>query len=92
MKVFFDTNVLVAAFISHGACCELFDHCFYANDRSEVVHIHVERENMIAKFWVDPIRFQESGGFNRKELLKIQKIIEENAHRIMEAWNEYFND
>jgi putative PIN family toxin of toxin-antitoxin system len=27
MKVFFDTNVLVAAFISHGACCELFDHC-----------------------------------------------------------------
>ena len=27
MKIFFDTNVLVAAFISHGACAELFDHC-----------------------------------------------------------------
>jgi hypothetical protein len=27
MKIFFDTNVLAAAFISHGACAELFDHC-----------------------------------------------------------------
>jgi predicted nucleic acid-binding protein len=27
MKVFFDTNVLIAAFISHGVCCELFDYC-----------------------------------------------------------------
>ncbi|MFH0801545.1 MAG: putative toxin-antitoxin system toxin component, PIN family [bacterium] len=27
MKVFFDTNVLIAAFISHGACTELFEHC-----------------------------------------------------------------
>jgi predicted nucleic acid-binding protein len=27
MKVFFDTNVLVAAFISHGVCCDLFDYC-----------------------------------------------------------------
>ncbi len=27
MKVFFDTNVLIAAFISHGACKELLEHC-----------------------------------------------------------------
>jgi putative PIN family toxin of toxin-antitoxin system len=27
MKVFLDTNVLVAAFISHGFCNELFDYC-----------------------------------------------------------------
>ena len=27
MKIFFDTNVLIAAFISHGTCAELFDHC-----------------------------------------------------------------
>jgi len=65
---------------------------FWANDRSEAEHVHVERENMIAKFWVDPIRLQESGGFSRTELLKIQKLVEENANRILEAWNEYFND
>ena len=27
MKILFDTNVLVAAFISHGVCNEVFDHC-----------------------------------------------------------------
>ena len=27
MRVFFDTNVLIAAFISHGICAELFEHC-----------------------------------------------------------------
>jgi len=27
MRIFFDTNVLIAAFVSHGVCNELFDHC-----------------------------------------------------------------
>jgi putative PIN family toxin of toxin-antitoxin system len=27
MKIFFDTNVLIAAFIARGTCSELFDHC-----------------------------------------------------------------
>jgi len=27
MRVFFDTNVLIAAFVSHGICAELFEHC-----------------------------------------------------------------
>jgi hypothetical protein len=39
---------------------------FYAGDRDEPVHIHVERDNNIAKFWLNPVRLQNSGGFNRK--------------------------
>ncbi len=27
MKILFDTNVLIAAFIAHGSCYELFEHC-----------------------------------------------------------------
>jgi len=27
VKIFIDTNVLVAAFISHGMCAELLEHC-----------------------------------------------------------------
>ncbi|MFH1706678.1 MAG: putative toxin-antitoxin system toxin component, PIN family [Planctomycetota bacterium] len=27
MKIIFDTNVLISAFISHGHCAELFEHC-----------------------------------------------------------------
>jgi len=65
---------------------------FWSNDRFEPIHVHVERENFIAKFWIDPVRLQESGGFSRNELLKIQKMVEENAIRITEAWNEYFSE
>ena len=63
---------------------------FYTGDRDEPVHIHVEQENRIAKFWLDPIRLQKSGGFNRAQINRIQKIIEENHGKLVEAWNEYF--
>jgi hypothetical protein len=63
---------------------------FYAGDRDEPHHIHIERDDKVAKFWLDPIRLQNSGGFNRLELKQIRSIIEENQEFFMEAWNEYF--
>lgn len=65
---------------------------FFAGDRGEPLHIHVERDGNTAKFWLDPIRIQSSGGFNRQEIGKISKIIYENEKLLIEAWNEYFND
>ena len=63
---------------------------FYASDRDEPHHIHVERDDKVAKYWLDPIRLQSSGGFNRFELKRIRSIIEENHEYLMEALNEYF--
>jgi hypothetical protein len=63
---------------------------FYAGDRDEPHHIHIERDDKVAKFWLDPIRLQNSGGFNRLELRHVYSIIEENREFLMEAWNEYF--
>lgn len=65
---------------------------FYAGDYHEPPHIHVERENEMAKFWLSPIRLQNSGGFNRVEIIRIQKIIEANQELLVRSWNEYFND
>jgi hypothetical protein len=63
---------------------------FYAGDRDEPKHIHIEREDKIAKFWLDPVRLQSSGGFSRIEISKIHKIIIENHSKLLEAWDEYF--
>lgn len=63
---------------------------FYASDRDEPVHIHVERDEKVAKYWLDPVRLQNSGGFNRLELKQILLIIRENQEAVLEAWNEYF--
>jgi len=65
---------------------------FYAGDKDEPTHIHVERDDRIAKFWLDPVRLQSSGGFSRTEITKIHKIIDQNRSELMEAWNEYFTD
>jgi len=50
----------------------------------------IERDDKIAKFWLDPIRLHNSGGFNRLELKQIRSIIEVNHQFFMEAWHEYF--
>lgn len=32
MRLVLDTNVLIAAFIAHGACSELFEHCMVSHE------------------------------------------------------------
>ncbi len=65
---------------------------FYSSDGCEPMHVHVERDNNIAKFWLDPIRLQNSGGFRRNEINSIQGVIQEYQVAFMEKWNEYFCD
>ncbi|MGQ0809623.1 MAG: DUF4160 domain-containing protein [Nitrospiraceae bacterium] len=57
---------------------------FYAGDRDEPPHVHVERENQVAKFWLDPIRPQESGGFSRPEMSRIQKLVSAHQDSLVE--------
>ena len=54
------------------------------------MHIHVERDNNIAKFWLDPIRLQNSGGFDRSEIAKIHRLVSTNQKKFVEAWHDYF--
>ena len=63
---------------------------FYAGDRDEPKHAHVERDEKTAKFWLDPIRLQSSGGFSRTELSRIETIVRNHRKVLMKAWDEYF--
>ena len=65
---------------------------FFSGDQDEPPHIHVERDRHIAKFWLRPVRLQNSGGFKRKELNRIQQLVEENQAQFLGAWNEYFGE
>lgn len=64
---------------------------FYSGDRSEPQHVHVERENNLAKFWLTPVILQRSGGFSRNEINRIRILVEENREMLARSWNEYFN-
>lgn len=63
---------------------------FYASDRDEPSHIHIERDDNVAKFWLDPVRLQSSGGFSRAEINQIERLVTESQDRLLETWNEYF--
>ena len=63
---------------------------FYANDRREPQHVHVRRDENMAKFWLDPVRLERSGGFSRAELRVIQGLLAEHQAELLEAWNDYF--
>ena len=65
---------------------------FYASDRDEPPHIHVERDEKKAKFWLDPVRLQNSGGFNRPEINRMQDLGTQNREQFLRKWDEYFND
>lgn len=65
---------------------------FYSADGDEPQHVHVARDNQVAKFWLDPVRMERSGGMRRTEIRRVQQIILDNHSLLAEAWNDYFND
>ena len=64
---------------------------FYSNEGSEPPHIHVERADELAKFWLDPIELVSSSGFSAKEINQVRKMVIENQAHLLQAWHEYFN-
>lgn len=64
---------------------------FYSADRAEPMHVHVERADKVAKFWLDAVRLARSGGFSRKELGRIEALWRAHEAALIEAWNEYFS-
>ena len=64
---------------------------FYAGDRDEPPHVHVERDDSEAKFWIDPVRLARSYGFSANEIGRIEKLVVNNQQILMDRWNEFFN-
>jgi hypothetical protein len=64
---------------------------FYAGDRDEPQHVHVERDNHLAKVWLAPVIVQNGGGFSRREVNRIRHLVENNREMLARSWNEYFN-
>ncbi|WP_100550597.1 DUF4160 domain-containing protein [Caedibacter taeniospiralis] len=63
---------------------------FYSNESDEPAHIHVEREDKEAKFWLVDVRLASSYGFTTHELNKIKQMVVENKRVFLEKWYEYF--
>jgi hypothetical protein len=64
---------------------------FYAGDGGEPPHVHVERDEGEAKFWLDPVRLERSHGFSRKEINRVRELVEQHEPQLLEGWDEFFH-
>jgi hypothetical protein len=63
---------------------------FYAGDGGEPPHVHAERDDGEAKFWLDPVRLERSRGFRRKEINRVRELVEQHSEQLLESWHEFF--
>jgi hypothetical protein len=64
---------------------------FFAREESRM-HIHVMSPNGEAKFWIEPVvALAMNKNFSKRELLEIQKVVEEKQNEVKKAWEKFFS-
>jgi len=70
---------------------EGFRFFFFSNEGNEPPHVHVEKDNALAKYWLTPtVTLAKSYGYNSVELNKMLKLVEQNSELFKEKWYGYF--
>src|SRR5437588_7674974 len=60
---------------------------FYSHEPNEPPHVHVDRNDCSAKFWLQRVELARNFGFSPRELRRIQKLVIENVADFLEAWD-----
>ena len=64
---------------------------FWSEEGSEPPHVHVNKGDGHAKWWLTPtLREEYSYGFKKQERKRIRELITENHGTIIQAWNTHF--
>jgi hypothetical protein len=58
---------------------------FYSHEPNEPPHVHVDRDRLSAKFWLNPVSLARNLGFNARELRQIERLIGEHQTEFLEA-------
>ena len=63
---------------------------FYSHEPNEPPHVHVDRDDESAKFWLDPVALARNLGFGPVELRRVHRLVAENRNFLLEKWYERF--
>ena len=64
---------------------------FYSHEPNEPPHVHVDRDNLSAKFWLNPVQLARNVGFSPKDLRVIEGMVAEHQQELQEKWDGYFD-
>lgn len=62
---------------------------FFSHEGNEPPHIHVDRDDLSAKFWLSPVALARNFGFGATELRRLEEIVSEHEAHFLEAWYGY---
>ncbi|MGC8640854.1 MAG: DUF4160 domain-containing protein [Isosphaeraceae bacterium] len=62
---------------------------FLSHDLIEPPHVHVDRDDLSAKFWINPVSLSRNLGFKAKELRVIERLLVDNEAALLAAWREH---
>lgn len=63
---------------------------FYSHEPNEPPHVHVDRDDLSVKFWLEPVGLARNFGFSPKELRRTQKLDTQYQAEFVEAWHGHF--
>jgi len=64
---------------------------FFSHEPNEPPHVHVDRDEYSAKFWLRKIILADNQGFAKKELNELHKMVSQYQQQLLDQWNEYFD-
>ena len=75
MRIVFDTNVLIAAFVSRGLCHTLFEHCSIKHDivTSDFI-LNEFREKLVTRFKQSAETANEARVLLRSQLIRVSPV------------------
>ena len=53
--------------------------------------VHIDRDNLSAKFWLKKVAVAENMGFKQKELNTLHELVSKHQKQFLGEWNGYFS-
>ncbi|MFP4331741.1 MAG: DUF4160 domain-containing protein [Campylobacterales bacterium] len=64
---------------------------FFFSDEHLPLHIHVEKGDGYMRVEIETLKVTKRYRFSQSDEKKVVSIIQENRHKLIGAWYEYFN-
>jgi len=65
---------------------------FYSREPNEPPHVHVERDDLEAKFWLDPVSLAKNYGFSAQDLNELARMVKTNKDIFLKAWIKFHGE
>jgi len=70
---------------------EGFRFWFFSQERNEPPHVHVEKGDGRAKFWLSPVELAYARGFTKPEIRRSRELVNEHAQDFLARWRQHFS-